>query len=373
MMTLKYRIKPLDPLISRDARQFGAGSPMHSLNWLTNTVIAGSVRTVLFKADDNQDSRETVKALRKITVKGNFPILDGKIYFPRPLDIIKSANDIYEIKPGDFPDNSGANMPLDGLMPSFPDAEEDFKPEKLNAFWNKEMITHWLIHGKKGFTLDNNSTLSAPAHDERVHVSIDKSTGTSKDGMLFSTTGLDFIHKNGDVKSFRPERFSQEEISIDIESLSLPDRFIAPVGGERRLAEFSRRDDDLSLWECPDKFPDIDGNLRLVLASPAMFNNGWLPDWIDAGTLRGTIPGTKAEVKLVSAVTERWQPVTGWSYENSEAKRHKPMKRAVPAGSVYFFRIMNGTIEAKSLWLKSICTDEQNINDGFGLVLPGKW
>ena len=369
---MKYRINPLDPLISRDARQFGAGSPMHSLNWLANTAIAGAVRAVLWKAGENHDSRETLAALKKVAVKGNFPILDGKIYFPRPLDIIRSAKDIYQIKPGNFPDKSGANMPIDGLMLSFPDAEEDFKPEKLNAFWDKDMMTHWLIHGKKNFTLDSSRTLSTPAHDERVHASISTSTGTARDGMLFSTTGLDFIHKNGDDKTFEPERFSREEVSIDVESLSLPAGFIAPVGGERRLAEFSRHDDDAALWECPADFPEISGKLRLVLASPAIFSNGWLPDWIDSAALTGTIPNTNVTVKLISAVTERWQPVSGWYYEHGTTGP-KPMRRAVPAGSVYFFEIVSGTVDAKSLWLKSICTDEQNINDGFGLVLPGKW
>ena len=373
MITLKYRIKPVDPLISRDARQFGAGSPMHSLNWLTNTVIAGSVRTVLWKMSSNPDSRETLEALKQIPVKGSFPVLDGKIYFHRPLDIIKSEDNIYQIKPGDFPDNCGANMPIDGLMPSFPDTQEDFKPDKLNAFWEKDIMLHWLIHGKNNFTLKNECTLSAPIHDERVHASIDTSTGTSKDGMLFSTTGLDFIHKNGTDKKFEPERFSQEEISIDINDLNLPARFTAPAGGERRLAEFYSHDEDSSLWQCPDNIGTIEGNLRLVLASPAIFNNGWLPDWIDEKTLTGTIPNTNVTAKLISAVTERWQPISGWSYEHRTPSRHKPMRRAVPSGSVYFFKITNGTLDVKSIWLKSICSNEQDINDGFGLVLPGKW
>ena len=369
---LKYRIKPLDPLISRDARQFGAGSPMHPLNWLANTAIAGAVRTVLWKNSESPASRETLEALKKVAVKGNFPILDGKIYFPRPFDIIKSANDIYQITPGEFPHDSGANMPLDGLMPSFPDAEEDFKPEKLNAFWEKDLMIHWLIHGKKDFTLDNRLTLPAPSHDERVHASIDTSTGTARDGMLFSTTGLDFIHMNGDGKTFEPERFSQEEISIDIDDSNLPARFVAPLGGERRLAEFSRHDEDSSLWECPEDFPVIDGNLRLVLATPAMFAKGWIPDWLDEPTLSGKIPGTDITAKLISAVTERWQPVSGWSYERGMTGP-KPMRRAVPSGSVYFLRITGGSLDAKSLWLKSICTGEKDINDGFGLILPGKW
>ncbi len=187
---MKYRINPLDPLISRDARQFGAGSPMHSLKWLTNTVIAGAVRTALWKTSSDPDSKDTIEALKKIQVKGSFPILNRKIYFPRPLDIIKSINDIYQIRPGDFPKNSEANMPIEGLRPSFPDIkddDEDFKPERLNAFWEKDMMIHWLIHGRNNFTLKNERTLSEPAQDERVHASIDTLTGTAKDGNLFST------------------------------------------------------------------------------------------------------------------------------------------------------------------------------------------
>ena len=363
---MKYRITPLDPLISRDARQFGAGSPMHSFSWITNTVIAGTVRTVLWKASDNPDSRETLDTLKKISAAGNFPILDGKIYFPRPLDIITSANDIYQIKPGDFPPDSGANMPAEGLMPSFPDAEEDFKPEKLNAFWEKDMMIHWLIHGRENLTFNEKRTLSAPAHDERVHAKIDPSAGVAKDGNLFSTTGLDFIHRDTDKGLLR------EEISVDIGTMNLPSRFTAPAGGERRLAEFSRHDEDNTLWECPGELDVAGGNLRLVLASPAMFAKGWLPDWIDEATLTGEIPGTNAAVRLISAVTERWQPVSGWYYERGN-NGPKPMRRAVPAGSVYFFRVISGNADAKSLWLRSICTSEQDINDGFGLVLAGKW
>ena len=365
---MKYRISPVDPLISRDARQFGAGSPMHSMNWLSNTLIAGAVRTVLWKNSEEPDSIETMKALKIATVKGIFPLLEGKMYFPRPLDIIKSEKSIYQIKPCEIPEGCGANMPLDGLLPSMPDAEEDFKPEKLNAFWEKDLMIKWLKDGKNDFSLDEGRTLPAPPQDERVHACIDRRTGTAVDGMLFSTRGLDFIRKESSGK-----RFVQEQISIDVKGCELPEKFTAPLGGERRLAEFEISEGDENLWQYPKELPECFGErLRLILAAPAIFAKGWLPDWIDESTLTGEIPNTSVTVKLVSAVTERWQPVSGWGYERGKTGP-KPMRRAVPAGSVYFFRVTSGTLEAKDIWLKSICTDEQNINDGFGLVLPGQW
>ena len=358
---MNYRITPIDPLISRDARSFGAGSPMHTLNWLSQTLVAGTIRTTMYKAGEN------LEAIKQIKIRGSFPLLNDEIYFPRPLDIVKSSSSIYQVKPmKEWPSDSGANMPLDGLMPSQPDADEDFKPEKLNAFWKRELMIKWLNNGKKDFTLNDNDTLTTPSQDERVHACINPSTGISQDGNLFSTTGLDFIRRDETNKTF-----TNGQISLDIEA-ELPERFTAALGGERRLADFTRSDNDNTLWEYPSELPEkFDNNFRLILATPAIFSKGWLPDWINENDLTGTIPNTNAKVKLVSAVTERWLPVSGWGYERGQTG-HKPMRRAVPSGSVYFFDVIEGTLTAKNLWLNSICCKEQDINDGFGLVLIGR-
>ena len=339
---------------------------MHALNWLTNTLIAGSVRTVLWKNSDDPNNKSTLDNLKKIRVSGVFPVLDNKIYFPKPLDIVKSATNIYQVKPRNFDANTGANMPLDGLLPAFFDTDEEFKPEKLNAFWSRDLIIKWLNDGKNNFNFDEKETLAAPSHDERVHAAINPKTGVSKDGDLFSTTGLDFVHKKG------KNIFTHEQISVDIESNNLPEHFIASIGGERRLAEFSRNDNDKILWEYPKEILILSNKIRLVLATPAIFSKGWLPDWIDENNLTGTIPNTNTQVKLISAIVDRWLPISGWSYERGNAGP-KPIRRAVPAGSVYFFEIIEGNFDAEKIWLKSICTDEQNINDGFGLVLIGNW
>ena len=361
-MKLKYRISPIDPIISRDARQFGAGSPMHTMSWLSNTLVAGAVRTAFRKNSENPDSLN----MKDTAISGIFPLLEGKIYFPRPLDIIKSAKNIYQIKPCKMSAGCGTNMPLNGLLPALPKTEEDFKPEKLNAFWEKDLMLQWLINGENNFKLKDEYTLPAPQKDERIHACIDPETGVAADEKLFSTIGLDFTQ--GDRTSFL-----KWQISIDVKGCELPAKFTAPLGGERRLAEFEAAEDDETLWQYPEELPEfINGNLRLILASPAMFHKGWLPDWIDESSLRGELPNTSVTVELVSAVTDRWQPVSGWSYTKG-SQGPKPMRRAVPAGSVYFFNIVEGTLDAKSVWLKSICTDKKNVDDGFGLVLPSQW
>ena len=385
---MKYRITPIDPIISRDARKFVAGSPMHSLNWLSQSVIAGAVRTKLWKASEDPDSNETLNILRKIKVRGSFPILKEKIYFPRPLDIVKSSEDIYQIKPVPMPENSGANMPLEGLQPAMPiNIKNDFKPEKLNLFWSRNLMLKWLEHGgslrnpcapceggegheverglfsEENFIFNENETLAAPSFDERIHVCIDPLTGTSKTGNLFSTTGLDFIRKD-------EKTFTNEQISIDINNNELQEEFIVPLGGERRLAKFTRCQEDEALWSCP--ISELGKNLRIIMATPGIFDNGWLPGWISKENLIGKFPNTNATVKLISAIVDRWQPVSGWGYTRGHTGP-KPMRRAVPSGSVYFFEILEGEINPADIWLNSICDKEQDINDGFGLVLVGKW
>ena len=76
--------------------------------------------------------------------------------------------------------------------------------------------------------------------------------------------------------------------------------------------------------------------------------------------------------KLVSAVTGRWQPLSGWSYDE-KSLGPKSLRRAVPAGSAYFFELMEGDVKLEEIWLRSVCDDEQDRRDGLGLALWGAW
>ncbi len=387
---MKYRITPIDPLISRDARPFGAGGRVRSLDWITQTAAAGAVRTVLWKNLEDGSSEENLKALRSVQIRGPLPMLDGRLYFPRPLDIAvikKSKVRVCQIIPQSVPEGCHVEMPegCEGLIPAVPDAKEDFKPEKLNPFWTSSLMEHWLKDGKQNFvlfeskkdndgkeTLEEKDTLPSPAQDERVHVHINPASGASEDGMLFSTTGLDFVCKDASGL-----RLSHAVIDVEVpEGLPpLPERFTAPLGGERRLAEFTVEKGDKDLWACPLSMEFHKGDkIRLVLASPAIFAQGWLPGWIDKGTLTGIIPGTGTEFRLISAVTGRWQPISGWSYEKGKTGP-KPMRRMVPAGSVYFLELISEAFNPASLWLRPVCDNPQDCSDGFGLALwgQGRW
>lgn len=367
---MKYLINPLEPLISRDSRPFGgqSGNKMRSLNWLSLSVIAGTIRTALWKEDTSRSPEQ----LKKVEIRGGFPVVNGEMYFPRPLDILMSKeaelSKIYEISPMKSDEEPlGVQMPIEGLVPCMPVGlpDEDFKPEKMDAFWSAETMFSWLKQDRKKFNIKR--TLPFPQKDERTHVSITPELGTAKDEILFTTTGLDFMHKD-------QKQLSCISACIDVNYNglnALPKQFIAPCGGARRLADITLDSKIESFWQAPSSLV-LGKKIRMILASPAVFEKGWLPGWIDEISREGVIPGTAAKVRLTAAITERWQPLSGWNYERGK-NGPKALRRVVPAGSVYFFELVSGALEIDSVWLHSVCDLKQDKLDGFGLALWGNW
>ena len=396
-----YRMTPIDPLISRDARPFGTGGRVRSLDWLSQSVVAGAIRTALWKEDTGRTSEE----LKKVAIRGPFPIIEGRslvkdrMYLPRPLDIVVSKEGkipmVWQITPKEMEPDERCNMPFNkGLWPAEPDTEEDFKPEKMDAFWSVDLMARWLQDGKEGVAANAKGkitliedkdkkesetpkhTLAVPQKDERTHVKLDPDAGTAEEGMLFSTIGLDFVQEITEGKdNEKRRRFHSGQVALTVdfaETKMTLSNFTAPVGGERRLARFEEQEKDGSLWACP-KGLTLGKNIRMVLATPAVFENGWLPGWIDKDSLEGELKineKVSLKLKLVSAVTGRWQPLSGWNYEDDKPKA---LRRAVPAGSVYFFRTENAINNLEDIWLRSVCDDTQDQRDGLGLALWGNW
>ena len=145
-----------------------------------------------------------------------------------------------------------------------------------------------------------------------------------------------------------------------------------PLGGERRLARFSVSDQE-EPWNCPDELPGAltrAGGVRMILSTPGIFDKGWLPGWLDED-LEGSPPGVGVKLRLRSACTDRWKPISGW---NLEKRAPKPVRRMVPEGSVYFFEVLSGNPEELSKgWLQSVADQTQDRRDGFALSVWGVW
>jgi len=203
--------------------------------------------------------------------------------------------------------------------------------------------------------------------EERIHVRIDPQTQTADDSQLFSTQGLTFPDGTGLAALAYTGDVTPVEMIGGLQTLH-------PLGGERRLAFFHFHTAS-SDWRVPDEIRSaLSGatGVRMQLATPAILSQGWLPGWLDPETLEGAPPGVSdTRLRLCSACVDRWRPVSGWDLEK---RGPKPVRRVVPAGSVYFFEVVQGS--AKDLadcWLRPVADDEQDRRDGFGLALWGVW
>jgi len=388
-MTHYVTITPRDPLIARDGRPFGIGqgNRMRSLDWLYPSVLAGSLRTLLGKRTDPTFGPETVKALKGLSVAGPLPAVDRTLFLPRPLDCVVSEKGgnrrCLSLRPRPFGDGEGCDLPA-GLQPVLlpEDSREDFKPAQIPGFWSSAKMAEWLTnptgvgfhvpppdgHGTDGF-------LEMPPKDVRVHVKMDADTGAGKkEDALFITTGLDFSRKkHATPVQLRARVIGDNGFTVALDKLD----DLHPLGGERRLAHWRADAGDSNLWDCPDQvkraLPSNEG-IRMVLATPAIFSAGWKPGWLSEGenALEGCPPGSAVRLQLVGAIVERWRPLSGWSLEPPVGP--KAIRRMVPAGSVYFFKMVSGDGEGLTkTWLQSVCDEQQDRHDGFGLALWGTW
>ena len=209
---------------------------------------------------------------------------------------------------------------------------------------------------ERSFCNNDPDFLNSPEKDERVHTGIDARTGTAavEDGLLFMSAGLDLsTTQNGEGIQMAARIETDNAFEKMIGNLDE----VHPFGGERRLAQWIVTDEPIG-WSCPAEIPskitELDScKIRMVLATPAIFSNGWLPGWLDPKTLEGIPPGAEDDkkLKLISACLDLWKPISGWSAE-AKSRGPKAIRRMVPAGAVYFFKARMQQLQV--VWQKAI-------------------
>ena len=403
-MTQSYKVEitPRDPLVARDGRPFGAGqgNRMRSGDWLLPSVVAGSLRTLLGKQLGGSFDEAMVTALKATAVSGPFPMIDNKLFFPRPADAVlkddKNQKKLLSVRPLNTAEQGagcGYDLPH-GLVPVLlPGSEsDDFKPAQIPAFWRTDRMIEWLADDTgmtasvPSFNACDDCYLSTMPQEERTHVKITPEAGAASDGELFSTCALDFSRTVDD---------GVVRMALQVNPASMFDAAVGnldalhPCGGERRLVSW--KGNSKTDWMMPASLKaafekaDREGHrrVRLVLATPGLFEDqdglhqGWKPGWLreTAQGLVGSPSGASLALRLVSAVVDRWRPISGWSLERGTVGP-KPVRRMVPAGATYFFEAIGKEPLAEftnNLWLQSVCDKEQDRLDGFGLALWGLW
>ena len=138
------------------------------------------------------------------------------------------------------------------------------------------------------------------------------------------------------------------------------------LGGDNRTAFYTRAIwNDIPVETIRKKISET-GRFKIVLTTPAIFTNGWLPCGIDNKTMEGSLNGI--DVKLITACIGKPIGIGGFDLVKG---RPKDMKKAVPAGSVYYLELKSGSVDEllSGIWLKSI--SDEKAQEGFGITLIG--
>ncbi len=386
-----YLISPQAPLMFRDGRNFSAdASVAETLAFPRPSTLAGAIRTAWAESQKNFDYPQQALALLNENVQG--PLLvemnsnENKALFPAPADALclqdnQGEKQICRLKPGKTTAaTEGTDLPHDELMPVFLTSDNKQKPAKnAPAYWYTDQFLEWLADDDTPPHPAKNCGVPALPVEIRTHVAIDPETQSNKTAYLFQTAGIDFSQRqqqNETDIAYKTNQYGWQAARYGLLlrfSKDIPDT-LRTIGGEARLGKINKTEND---WPQPsEKLIAALTNakhFRLHLITPAIFANGYLPDFIDVKTLHGTIESCQLDVTLRAAAIPRWQAGTSWDMlAGQRGKGMRKVQRLVPAGAVYWFEINNG--DAKNLinlWLTSI-SDERK-NDGYGLVVPGIW
>jgi CRISPR-associated protein Cmr3 len=352
----------MDVWLFRDGRPFDAGSIHRAESMFPPypSVIQGALRThqLTIKNVDVNDKAAVVAAvgdanyLNGLNVRGPFVAKkQGKeitLYFPQPADSIVSVCYDSEtkqeeicLKPASRTDKladtlkTSQSLSLLGLR--------DESKKQSESFWlDLESLQKYL--GGQSVKPKKADELFQREQRTGIGMTLER---VVKEGMLYEA---EFI---------RP----RENIGLAIEmSYTEPewDSGTLHLGGERRMAHFEQA--TISL---PTVNPKIEkgAGFKVYFATPAFFNEGWKP-----AAWSKFFDGLK-EDDLLAAAINCYETIGGfdWSAEANHENAHRPARRFVPAGSVYYFK------NSGNVSLKAESITDYGAEIGFGQIIIKEW
>lgn len=367
-----YWIDALSPLVFRSGKPFGTQSDTQDIIFPLPSAAAGVVRTLSARQQNDFVGQFDVESLKQITSHGIFLAQQDdsgslKLFAPKPADslFLKNKNtdkmDLIRLSPCKTDADCGCDLPHNDLLPVQMAADLKGKPQGGKQFWLLDDWLKWQNGENLSYEHIDKNGINLPTPDTRTHVAIDRKTQAGTDGLLFQTAAYDFANA---VKKHH-QGWEETRLGFVIATPQNLTDDVVRFGGEGRLSRIQavRPEKVLMVSE------NLGNKIKLTLLTPAIFAQGWRPNWLNQN-LEGTLPHTNTRVRLRAAAMERWLPVSGWNLAD-----HKPkaMRKAVSAGAVYWFEILENSGDVANIANQSICDDEQDRWDGFGIVAVASW
>jgi len=386
-------IKPEDTLFFRDGKPFemGVDNFSHYIFPPFPPTFYGALRTAII------NSKATVKDFLNANIEGDvktvvgdisefgsleikgpfiFEVDSNALIVPLPYDLLENKDNetfvkIISVVPDTSLDHySNLRYKIKPAMPQGDiegkETEEnfvritDFVGNYFNQEFNGESLYKTILKRNEIFEIER-----------KVGIKLDKSTKSTEENYLYSASHIRLKEGFGFLVEVN-------KVEVNNDNNLLPNQGYLRLGGDTRVAEFKEIDFDLSsiTEDIVNNLPELNEDflLEFILLTPAIFKNGWYPDFLnnDMGFLKGEFGGIS--LTLISAVLGKPLYIGGFDLAKGYPKE---MKKAVPAGSVYYFKIDGATDRdkikefIKKYNFSSIETEPLFKKQGFGITLIG--
>jgi CRISPR-associated protein Cmr3 len=375
---VEYRkITPVDVLFLRGNRLFGgAGEHGESQMPPWPSVFFGAMASRILadkgKIGDITKSPDKAQAILNEVAGENYGCTflslagKGKTYLPLPYDLVALQDEggisLHPVNPCPLP----GELRSSNTLPMVPILKTPERKKPIGGIWLD--LEGWKRHlaGK----IANNSFCVNQGElwkvDSRLGIARDYSSKTAAEGKIYTTEGVVMREDSSFLVGF--------------DGLNIPKDGLLRLGGDGRGAVI----EPCNGVEMPGDLgkPEDDwAGFRMILITPGVFPKGWLPPGCEKdkdGKIVLHFNGLKAELKAVTMKSH--EVISGWDLANHEPK---PARKVVPAGSVYWFECVEGSLGAlEAIWRNSLYVTLGNGIDtefkirkreGFGRVWFGKW
>ncbi len=362
---MPVEIQPFDSLFFRNGKPFSMGEEVWGGGMFPPppSVVYGALRTAFFSrnlaqlSQANEAGDVSLKLRIRQVLLSKLSSESGKteVYFPCPFDVVESKNRAGTQALLSLTKWAGiSSHPTQHLL-----TVKDQNILPVNSLGGG----HWIsLNQFKAYLLYGDAPAPYPASafmipEPKIGIQKSRASGKAADGMLYR------------VGMTRP----QSGVGLYVDwvaedsGFQLSEAGFLKLGAEGKSASFQQSPLSIDI-----KAPQIEGNvIKLVFTTPAVFEHGWLPGSIDPKTRKGAWGGEPVEVLTAAFNRAAYQGGFSMKATKNQPFGPKPMRKAVPAGAVYYIRI-DGDVQQAVESLHGQCLSDYDADQqGFGLAFVG--
>jgi len=374
-----YRlITPTDVLFLRGNRLFG-GAGQHGASEMPPwpSVFAGAMASRILadqkKIDEITSHPDNAKEILAGAAGEDFACTflgllkdKSRVILPLPADLvaIETENDslqLFSMVPKAVP----KGLACSSALPLVPVLHTTERVKPVTGLWMD--LDGWRRHLQGDLPEQRSLVPSSELWemDHRLGIARDYKARTAAEGKIYTSEAVSLKSNATFLVGFNGE--------------NIPDCGLLRLGGDGRGAEISVPAKEVPPSDVgkPEKgWPGF----RMILTSPGIFPNGWLPPGCKKAGDGIVLECGDLKAELRAAAIGRHEIISGW-----DMAKHcpKPARKVVPAGSVYWFRVEKGdTWELETLWREGLYASSDSLDDeyrvrrrreGFGRAWFGSW